>query len=218
MAEVGNFSYDKRGFIDLMKRRGITDVAVLSAMASVPREYFVESEHLAFAYDDSPLPIAEGQTISQPYMVAYMIADLRLEATDRVLEIGTGSGYAAAVLSRLARRVYTVERHQSLAATARSRLSELGYDNIEILCGDGTLGWPQHAPFDAIVCTAGAPSIPPSLFSQLALGGRLVIPVGGPPQRLLRVTRLGEDEKTVEELAKVRFVPLLGEEGWQDEG
>jgi len=196
--------------------RGIRDEAVLRAMREVPREAFVEPGMEAFAYEDSPLPIQEGQTISQPYIVAFMTEALELSLEDRVLEIGTGSGYAAAVLSRVAREVYTVERIPSLAHTAAARLRELRYGNVLVHLGDGTLGWQEHAPYDAIVVTAGAPEVPESLMRELAVQGRLVIPVGGAQhfQTLVRVRRESETRFVREELCAVRFVPLIGQEGW----
>lgn len=196
--------------------RGIHDPAVLSAMREVPRELFVNEGMLELAYEDNPLPINEGQTISQPYIVAYMTEALELNGMERVLEIGTGSGYAAAVLSRIAGTVYTVERLQGLAQSARRRLKALGYDNIIVHEGDGTLGWPEDAPYDAIVVTAGAPDVPKPLLEQLAVGGRLVIPVGTSSdlQVLLRLRRVGEYDYHREELCGVRFVPLIGAAGW----
>lgn len=196
--------------------RGIRDPAVLAAMRQVPREAFVGQGMQELAYEDHPLPIDGGQTISQPYIVAYMTEALELSGSDRVLEIGTGSGYAAAVLSRIVDTVYSVERLEELARSARHRLEKLGYGNIVILQGDGTLGWPEHAPFDAIVVTAGAPRVPKPLLQQLAMGGRLVIPVGASSflQSLVRVRRFGEDDFHSEELCGVRFVPLVGAEGW----
>jgi len=196
--------------------RGIRDQAVLDAMASVPREAFLAADLAEFAYDDTPLPIPHQQTISQPYVVAFMIEALGLKGGERVLEIGTGSGYAAAVLACIAREVYTVERHRDLADTAASRLARLGYTNVRVLHGDGTLGWPDYAPYDAVVVTAGAPAVPRALVDQLALGGRLVIPVGRHPveQTLLRVTRLESGGVREEDLGGVRFVPLVGAQGW----
>jgi protein-L-isoaspartate(D-aspartate) O-methyltransferase len=196
--------------------RGIKDAAVLRAMREVPREAFIAPELVAHAYDDRPLPIEEEQTISQPYIVAYMTEALELTPTDRVLEIGTGSGYAAAVLSRIVTTVYSVERLANLATNARERLAELGYSNIVVHEGDGTLGWPEHAPYDAIVVTAGAPKLPEPLLTQLAIGGRLVIPTGPTSflQMLVRVRRLGENDYRSEELCPVRFVPLIGAAGW----
>ena len=217
---MARFQYDKTPFIDLLKRRGIEDNAVLDAMREVPREHFVSPDYAQSAYDDAPLPIEEGQTISQPYIVALMTQALQLKPGDSVLEIGTGSGYAAAVLSYVASRVYTVERHQSLVRQARERLEQGGYDNVQVLCGDGTLGWPEHAPFDGIVVTAGGPEPPSALVEQLAIGGRLVIPAGESQgeQRLLRLTRVSEDAVETEDLGGVRFVPLIGEQGWEGEG
>lgn len=201
---------------DHLLARGIRDPAVLRAMREVPREAFVAEGMEEFAYDDYALPIDEGQTISQPYIVAYMAESLELSAADRVLEIGTGSGYAAAVLSRIVSTVYTVERLAGLARSARQRLEMLGYGNIHVLEGDGTLGWPEHAPYDAIVVTAGAPDLPKPLLSQLSVGGRLVIPVGATPylQILVRVRRVSAEEYRSEELCPVRFVPLIGVAGW----
>jgi protein-L-isoaspartate(D-aspartate) O-methyltransferase len=199
--------------------RGLHDQSVLDAVNAVPREEFVPTDLVEFAYRDSPLPIAASQTISQPYIVALMTAALELKPGERALEVGTGSGYAAAVLAEIATDVYTIERHKILADTARSRLEELGYRNIQVLYGDGTLGWPEHAPFDAIVVAAGGPDVPESLKKQLAIGGRLVIPVGSSihTQTLLRVRRISENEYQEEDLGGVRFVPLIGAAGWEDE-
>ena len=199
--------------------RGLQDEIVLNAINAVPREDFVPMELVEFAYNDSPLPIAARQTISQPYIVALMTAALDLQAEDRVLEVGTGSGYAAAVLAEIAKEVYTVERHKILADTSRGRLQQLGYQNVRVLHGDGTLGWPEYAPFDAIVVAAGGPEVPATLRQQLAIGGRLVIPVGAKlrTQKLLRIVRTGEHEYREEDLGSVRFVPLIGAAGWADE-
>lgn len=196
--------------------RGIKDETVLRAMRAVPREAFIAPEFARQAYADHPLPIEEEQTISQPYIVAYMTEALQLSARDRVLEIGTGSGYAAAVLSRIVTTVYSVERLVGLAASAKERLTALGYDNVIVHHGDGTLGWPAHAPYDAIIVTAGAPRLPEPLLDQLATGGRLVIPVGPTSflQMLIRVRRLAKDDYRSEELSPVRFVPLIGAAGW----
>lgn len=202
---------------DQLRPMGISDPAVLAAMREVPREEFVPSELRRFAYEDGPLPIGDGQTISQPFMVAYMTQELELGIDDRVLEIGTGSGYAAAVLSRIVREVHSVERLAGLAASARERLRSLGYLNIRVHVGDGSLGLPEHAPYDAVVVTAGAPWVPKQLKEQLAVGGRLVIPVGTHPelQFLVRVRRLKEDNYGIEQLMAVRFVPLIGADGWR---
>ena len=197
-----------------IEARGITDPFVLDAMRSVPRERFVPASLAECAYDDGPLPIGEGQTISQPYIVAVMTQAARIKPGERVLEIGTGSGYGAAVLSRVAAEVYTIERIGALAETARRRLSELGYANVHVLEGDGSLGWAEHAPYDAILVTAGAPRVPKTLLSQLVIGGRLIMPVGPHyGQRLVRVTRTDSHEYDHENLEAVAFVPLIGAEG-----
>ncbi|RWN33669.1 protein-L-isoaspartate(D-aspartate) O-methyltransferase [Mesorhizobium sp.] len=203
-----------------LSRRGIHDHEVLEAMREVPREAFVAPGFEEFAYEDGPLPIAEGQTISQPYIVALMIEMAEIGPGDHVLEVGTGSGYAAAVMSRIVERVYTIERHAGLAETARQRFEELGYDNIEVRTGDGTKGWPDAAPFDAILVAAGGPGAPLALQEQLDVGGRLIIPVGDEPhdQRLLKVTRTGAATYSEEDFGGVRFVPLIGEQGWPENG
>jgi len=199
--------------------RGVCDTEVLDAMRIVPRERFVPEELREFAYEDTPLPIEAGQTISQPYIVAHMIEAAAIGRDDRVLEIGAGSGYAAAVISRIAGQVYAIERHPQLAALARERMSALGYDNVEIRTGDGTQGWPDVAPFDAILVAAGGPAVPRPLCRQLAIGGRLVIPVGdADAQRLMRVTRRSADNFEEEDLGDVRFVPLIGAHGWAEDG
>jgi protein-L-isoaspartate(D-aspartate) O-methyltransferase len=199
--------------------RGIRDENVLQAMRTVPREAFVSKEQADYAYDDGPLPIMEGQTISQPYVVALMIQELQIGPDDHVLEIGTGSGYAAAIISRIAAQVYTVERFESLAAYAQQTLASLGYDNVHVHHGDGTLGWPEHAPYDAIIVAAGGPEVPGALKEQLAIGGRMIIPVGTEQraQRLIKVTHT--EDNTYEEriLSHVRFVPLIGQQGWEKE-
>jgi protein-L-isoaspartate(D-aspartate) O-methyltransferase len=199
--------------------RGLRDQNVLDAINAVPREEFVPTELVEFAYSDTPLPIAASQTISQPYIVALMTAALELKDGERVLEVGTGSGYAAAILAEIAGEVYTIERHKILADTARRKLQDMGYDNIHVLHGDGSLGWPEHAPFDAIVVAAGGPEVPETLKQQLAIGGRLVIPVGSSlhMQTLLRVRRISEYSYQQEDLGGVRFVPLIGAAGWEDE-
>ena len=197
--------------------RGVRSELVLNAMRAVPREKFLPERLREFAYDDSPLPIEEGQTISQPYIVAFMTEALALSGGERVLEIGTGSGYAAAILSQVAGDVYTVERIGQLAEKSASLLADLGYDNVHVLHGDGTKGWPDHAPYDGIIVAAGGPKIPESLKEQLKIGGRLVIPVGRDQkvQELVRITRISEREFRSEDLADVRFVPLIGHEGWE---
>jgi protein-L-isoaspartate(D-aspartate) O-methyltransferase len=199
--------------------RDIRDRRVLEAMRTVPREAFVPERLAEFAYDDTPLPIGEEQTISQPYVVALMVEALELEPDDKVLEIGAGSGYAAAVLCRITREVWAIERHESLALQARARMERLGYSNVHIMHGDGTLGWPEHAPYDAIAVAAGGPEIPQALLDQLAEGGRLVIPIGPDPrtQSLIRVRRRADGTGVREDLGAVRFVPLIGAQGWRDE-
>jgi len=199
--------------------RGVGDPAVLEAMRGVPREAFLPPELGEFAYSDAPLPIERGQTISQPYIVALMAAAAKLGPGDRVLEIGTGSGYAAAVLGCIAREVYTVERHEELAKLAADRLTKLGFANVSVRYGDGSLGWSEHAPYDAIVVAAGGPTVPKALLDQLAPGGRLVIPVGEGRgvQQLLRVTREADGRLRREALGDVRFVPLIGAQGWTTE-
>jgi protein-L-isoaspartate(D-aspartate) O-methyltransferase len=202
---------------DQLRRRGITDPLVLEAFSRVPREAFVP-EHLAeHAYDDAPLPIGNGQTISQPFVVAMTLQALRLFGRERVLEIGAGSGYAAAVLGAMVREVDTVERIEELARSAGERLARLGFTNVHVHHGDGTLGWPPNAPYEAICVAAGAPRPPPSLLDQLAVGGRLVIPHGtNEYQRLVRITRQSATSFVEEDLGDVRFVPLVGAEGWPD--
>lgn len=199
--------------------RGVRAPLVLEAMRMVPREAFLPQSLQEFAYDDSPLPIDANQTISQPYIVAFMIEALNLKGGETVLEIGAGSGYAAAVLSRIAGRVYTVERIGQLAEKAAAVLADLHYDNVLVRHGDGTQGWPEFAPYDAIIVAAGGPTVPDSLKRQLKPGGRLVIPVGKDQrtQELIRVTRLSDDTFKTEEIADVRFVPLIGKEGWLPE-
>lgn len=198
--------------------RDIVDPLVLEAFRTVAREEFLPAELAEFAYEDSPLPIGKGQTISQPYIVAVMAQALRLHGNDRVLEVGTGSGYAAAILGRIAHDVYTVERIPLLAETATERLARLGFTNVHVTCRDGSVGWSEEAPFDAIAVAAGGPHVPQALLEQLAVGGRLVIPVGPEHEQVLvRVTRTAEDAYDEEKLGDVRFVPLIGEQAWGDE-
>jgi protein-L-isoaspartate(D-aspartate) O-methyltransferase len=198
-------------------RRGVRDPRVLAAMTEVPREAFVGSGLQEFAYEDTALPIAEEQTISQPYIVAAMLEAAQLDGAAKVLEVGTGSGYAAALLSRLAAHVFTIERHPALTDVAKERCSALGYRNISFRTGDGTKGWPEEAPFDAILVAAGGPEPPPALKQQLAIGGRLIIPVGESDiQRLVRLTRKDDTSFDRDELGSVHFVPLIGTEGWPE--
>lgn len=202
-----------------LKARGLHDQTVLNALNAVPREAFTPADLIGSAYRDSPLPIEENQTISQPYIVALMTAALELKPDHRVLEVGTGSGYAAAVLGEICENVYTIERHKTLADTAQLKLIETGYTNVQVRHGDGTLGWPEKAPFDAIIVAAGGPEVPQTLKEQLAIGGRMVIPVGKSLnlQKLVRVRRISKDEYKTEDLGDVRFVPLVGAAGWQEE-
>lgn len=204
--------------------RGIVDARVLEAFLAVPRERFVPEALIDRAYEDEPLPIGAEQTISQPYIVALTFEALQLQGGERVLEIGTGSGYAAAVMCQVAGQVLTIERLPELAERARDQLEQLGYANVHVRCGDGTLGWPEHAPYDAIAVAAGGPSPPPALLRQLAPGGRLVIPVGkdDASQMLVRIVRevrdgpQGEPCFREEPITRVRFVPLIGAQGWAD--
>jgi len=207
----------KKAMIDLqLKSRGISSSVVLNAMSKVSREYFVSSEYINQAYNDGPLPIGSGQTISQPYMVAMMTEALMLQEKDKVLEIGTGSGYQTAVLREIASQVFSVERIKSLAEHAGHILDSLGYSDITIRVGDGTLGLPDQAPFDAILVTSGSPAIPETLLSQSSDNGRMIIPVGSRDyQRIIRVIRSGNDYNK-EELISCIFVPLIGKYGWAD--
>ncbi|PKN71585.1 MAG: protein-L-isoaspartate O-methyltransferase [Deltaproteobacteria bacterium HGW-Deltaproteobacteria-12] len=199
--------------------RGITDAGVLKAMESVPRHLFVDEGLIAQAYSDNPLPIGERQTISQPYIVALMTQALELKSKDRVLEIGTGSGYQAAILAQLADRVFSIERIAALASRARKILDYLNYYNVAIRVGDGSYGWKEESPFDAIITTAAAPGVPRYLVDQLVVGGRLIVPVGGRDiQTLYKWTRLSEDVNDIkkEDLGGCRFVSLIGESGWKE--
>ena len=212
-----SFQKQRAQLIDVeLRRYGERDERVLQAMKSVPREEFVAENLRDLAYRNAPLSIACNQTISQPLIVAMMTEALELSPGDRVLEIGTGSGYQAAILSQLAGEVFTIERHPQLARSARECFTRLGYNNVHVKEGDGTKGWPEEAPFDGIVVTAAGPSVPESLKHQLRVGGRLVIPVGQETfdQSLIRVIRRSEDEFVESNLGGVRFVPLIGEEGW----
>lgn len=214
-----DFAFARRRMVEQhIKPRGVTDPLVLEAMLKVPRHLFVEEALRSQAYGDYPLPIGQKQTISQPYMVAVMTEALRLKGGEKVLEIGTGSGYQAAVLSCIAGRVYTVERIAELARRARRVLDQIGYTNINIKVTDGTYGWEEEQPFDGILVTAGAPSVPSSYLQQLSIGARLVIPVGSlGSQTLMRVTKTGEGRYEEERLLDCRFVPLIGRNGWQKE-
>ena len=201
-----------------LRRRGITEQPILDAFLAVPREAFISEEHAHLAYGDHPLPIEAGQTISQPYIVALMIEAAAIKPGDSVLEVGAGSGYAAAVVSRIADKVVAIERQHDLVRVATERLQRLGYDNVEIIEGDGTRGCPDHAPFDAVLAAASGSHVPPALVAQLAPGGCLVMPIGDPGgvQELIKVTKQEDGILRQENLGGVRFVPLIGEEGWDD--
>lgn len=214
-----NFAIARRLMVERqVKGRGVSDPLVLAAMLQVPRHLFVEEALQGQAYGDFPLPIGAKQTISQPYMVGLMTEALRLHGGEKVLEVGTGSGYQAAVLARIAGRVYTLERIPELARRARRVLDGQGASNVNLRVTDGTFGWEEEAPFDAILVTAGAPAIPELYRRQLAVGGRLVIPVGSRgSQTLVRLTRRGEDQFEEERLTECRFVPLVGRHGWEED-
>ena len=219
MEQSATFGESRTAMVDQqLARRGISDPRLLEAFRAVPREEFLPSGLVEFAYEDAPLPIAEEQTISQPYIVALTVEALALEGHERVLEVGTGSGYAAAILCHVAKEVYTVERIESLARDAGERLARLGYRNVHVAHADGTLGWSEHAPYDAIAVAAGGPEVPQALLAQLAPGGRLVIPVGADAanQVLTRVTCEGPGKYRTEPILDVRFVPLIGQQGWPD--
>jgi len=201
-----------------LKRRGIAERHILDAFMAVPREEFVSGEYAHLAYGDHPLPIEAGQTISQPYIVALMIQAAAIRASDKVLEVGAGSGYAAAVISRIAGKVIGIERQCELVSIASERMLRLGYANVHIAEGDGTRGWPKEAPFDAILAAASGSHVPKALIEQLADGGRIVMPLGSPGgiQELIKVSKGSGGELNRENLGAVRFVPLIGEEGWKD--
>jgi protein-L-isoaspartate(D-aspartate) O-methyltransferase len=199
-----------------LRQRGITDSAVLTAMEAVPRHEFVPGELRSRAYEDAPLPIGAGQTISQPYIVAAMTAALHIRTTDRVLEIGSGCGYQAAVFSHLAKEVFTIECRAELAAAASERLNRLGYRNVHVHCGDGTLGLPEFAPFDAILIAAAAPAVPRPLLTQLAGHGRMILPIGDAEHQELRLIEKQGTEFITTTLEGCRFVPLVGYYGWQE--
>ena len=201
-----------------LRRRGITEPIILDAFRQVPRELFVSDQYAHLAYGDHPLPIEAEQTISQPYIVALMMQAAAIKSGDKVLEVGSGSGYASAVIGRIAARVIGIERQHELVEVARERLERLGYDNIDIVEGDGTKGCPDEAPFDAILAAASGSHVPEPLLGQLAPGGRIVMPIGDPGavQELVKVTKQEDGILRQENLGAVRFVPLIGEEGWSD--
>lgn len=212
-----NFDISRKRMVqEQVVNRGITNPRLIETLLKVPRHLFVQEAMAAQAYSDGPLPIGEKQTISQPYMVALMTEQLELTGNEHVLEIGTGSGYQTAILASLARRVWTIERIRPLAMQARKVLDSLHLLNVNIKVGDGTLGWPEEGPFDAILVTAGAPAVPETLAAQLAPGGRLVIPVGNEStQTLLRIRKLQDGTIQQESSVGCRFVPLIGQQGWQ---
>lgn len=219
MSEPPDFTRARQCMVDQqLAGRGIRDRKVLDAMRLVPREAFIAAQLTAFAYQDGPIPIGEGQTLSQPYVVALMLEACAIAAQDKVLEIGAGSGYVVALLSHMARKVFAIERHAILTTQATKRLQQLGCNNVEILCADGTEGLPAEAPFNAIIVSAGSPRIPGALKQQLAIDGRLVIPVGlnGHGQMLTRLTRQAEDAFESKQLVQVSFVPLIGRYGWAE--
>ncbi len=215
-----DFAREREAMIDRhLKRRGITEPMILDAFREVPREAFIAGNNVHLAYGDHPLPIEAGQTISQPYIVALMIQAAGIGLRDKVLEVGAGSGYAAAVISRIAGKVIAIERQHELVEVARERVQRLGYDNVEIVEGDGTKGWPDGAPYDAILAAASGSHVPRPLVEQLAPGGRIVMPVGDPGwvQQLIKVTKNEDGTLVQQDLGGVRFVPLIGEEGWKDD-
>lgn len=217
MAEKGSYEANRLRMVEeQFVRRDITDKRVLDAMRKVPRHIFVPEEHRHLAYSDCPLPIGQNQTISQPYIVALMTQMLALKGDEVVLEIGTGSGYQAAVLSLVAKEVYTIERYEILAQRALESIKQLDVKNVTVQVGDGTLGWPERAPYDAILATAAAPNVPQPLLDQLADGGRLVIPVGGRIGQYLESWFREGDKFRHEQTVAVAFVPLLGKHGWKD--
>jgi protein-L-isoaspartate(D-aspartate) O-methyltransferase len=217
---VEDYAAEREAMVERqLQRRGIVEPQILDAFRSVPREAFIADEHAHLAYGDHPLPIEAGQTISQPYIVALMVQAARIGRGSSVLEVGSGSGYAAAVISRIAARVIGVERQHELVEVARERMRRLGYDNIEIVEGDGTMGWPEGAPYDAILAAASGSHVPKALIEQLAAGGRIVMPLGSPDavQHLVQLTKAGDGSLQQSDLGAVRFVPLIGEEGWSDD-
>jgi protein-L-isoaspartate(D-aspartate) O-methyltransferase len=214
-----DFTAEREAMVERhLKRRGITEKAILDAFLAVPREAFVSEEYAHLAYGDHPLPIEAGQTISQPFIVGLMIEAAGIKPGDSVLEVGAGSGYAAAVISRIADKVIAIERQHDLVEIARERLKQLGYDNVEVVEGDGTRGCRDHAPFDAILAAASGSHVPRPLVEQLAPNGRIVMPIGDPGwvQELIKVTKQEDGILKQENLGGVRFVPLIGEEGWKD--
>jgi protein-L-isoaspartate(D-aspartate) O-methyltransferase len=215
---TNNFSTERTQLQDFLRSRGITDVAVLRAMGKIPREQFLGKDFVRRAYEDSALPIGSGQTISQPFTVAYMTQALHLKQGEKVLEIGTGSGYQAAILAEMGCRVFTIERHLPLLQSAQKRFEALGFHDIISRAGDGSRGWAEYAPFDAIIVTAGAPDVPETLTKQLnPKGGRLLVPVGSLSVQRMYLVKNENGNLTVKELPEFKFVPLVGKEGWAQE-
>ncbi|MCX7983669.1 MAG: protein-L-isoaspartate(D-aspartate) O-methyltransferase [Bacteroidetes bacterium] len=207
------FEHERQQLVELLRRKGIRDEQVLRAIGKVPRELFVHPAHVNRAYEDTALPISQGQTISQPYTVAFQTEKLQVGKDSKVLEIGTGSGYQAAILAEMGCRVFTIERHMELHLQARKLLEKLGY-RVATLCGDGTIGWSEFAPYDGIIVTAAAPEVPKPLLDQLADGGRLVIPVGNLDTQAMQIITRKGSEYSVEEVLGFKFVPLIGKKGW----
>ena len=219
-ATITDFTREREAMVERqLRRRGITEQVILDAFLAVPREAFIAEGYAHLAYGDHPLPIEAGQTISQPYIVALMIQAAGIAPGDKVLEVGAGSGYAAAVISRIAARVVAVERQHELVEVARERMDRLGYGNVAIVEGDGTKGWPKEAPYDAILAAASGSHVPRPLIEQLATDGCIVMPVGNPgwAQTLVKVSRRPDGSLEQSDLGGVRFVPLIGEEGWKDD-
>ena len=215
-----DFAREREAMVERqLKRRGITEERILDAFRAVPREAFIGGNNVHLAYGDHPLPIEAGQTISQPYIVALMIQAAGIDAGDVVLEVGAGSGYAAAVISRIAEKVVGIERQHQLVRIARERLAKLGYENVEIVEGDGTKGWSDAAPYDAILAAASGSHVPRPLVEQLAAGGTIVMPIGDPGwvQQLIKIRKKADGVLEQQDLGGVRFVPLIGEEGWKDD-
>ncbi len=205
----------RQTLVEELRKRGIHDDRVLEAMVAIPRDKFLDPTFVLRAYEDSALPIGEGQTISQPYTVAYQTQTLRLQPGEKVLEIGTGSGYQTAILAKMGMRIFTIERHVELLEAARKRLEALGFHKVISRAGDGSRGWPEFAPFDAIVVTAGAPDVPESLTKQLSPnGGRMVIPIGSQQKQTMYLIERNGEKLSAKELADFAFVPLIGKEGW----
>jgi protein-L-isoaspartate(D-aspartate) O-methyltransferase len=213
-----NFLLARQEMIERQLRpRGIADARVIAAMAAIPRELFVPQEHARQAYSDSPLPIGFGQTISQPYVVALMAQELAVEETSRVLDVGAGSGYQAAILSRLAKHVFAIERIEQLTERAMTALAAIGADNVTLQTGDGSLGWPEEAPFDRIICGAGAPAVPKAWLAQLKEAGRIVMPIGPEDNQVLTAIARKRDSFATRAICDVRFVKLIGQQGWTAE-